>query len=222
MRSIAIIAVLASVSLSPLAAGRPGDTDRTSPRLAEAGRWRPAAAFQAPATLSGGGQKRPITVDDLWSAQRISDPQLSPDGSRAVYTLAVPDRAANRVARDVWIVSMAGGQARALTTTGRDSGARWSPDGRRIALVSSRGGTAQIHVLDTERPGDPEQLTRISGGADNLVPVQQAVDFHEALKKAGVTEKLVIYEGGGHSLGGADATKAVLEMVDFLNQHVKP
>ena len=76
--------------------------------------------------------------------QRISDPQLSPDGTRAVYTVAVPDLAANRLVRNIWIVTLANGGARPLTTTGRDSGAKWSPDGRRIAFVSARGGSAQI------------------------------------------------------------------------------
>jgi acetyl esterase/lipase len=53
------------------------------------------------------------------------------------------------------------------------------------------------------------------------VPVQQANDLHKALKKAGVTEKLVVYEGSGHGLSREHATKAILEMITFLNQHVK-
>ena len=137
--------------------------------------WASAAAFaagpgaQATSRLADPSRRRPITVNDLLTAQRVSEPQLSPDGSRAVYTLSTPDRAANRMARNVWIVSLANGQARALTTTGRDSGAKWSPDGRRIALVSSRGGSAHIYLLDAAAGGNPEPLTSGSGGADNLV-----------------------------------------------------
>jgi dipeptidyl aminopeptidase/acylaminoacyl peptidase len=187
MRTIAIAAVLASLSLTPLVASHSDDrfhalsrltetgperldhTLRGPSRLAEGGRRPPMAGLQAPAGAATGERRRPIGVNDLLAAQRISDPQLSPDGSRIVYTVAIPDRAANRMARNVWIVPMAGGQARALTTTGRDSGARWSPDGRRIAFVSSRGATAQIYVADADGGADPEQLTRLSGGADNLV-----------------------------------------------------
>src|SRR6476469_3626735 len=107
MRSIAIVAaaILASLASALIAA-------------------HPDTAVQASSTLAEAGRRRPITATDLLSAQRVSDPQLSPDGSRVVYSVAVPDRTANRMARDVWMVSMANGQARAATTTGRDSGAR--------------------------------------------------------------------------------------------------
>ena len=42
---------------------------------------------------------RPITVTDLLSLQRVSDPQVSPDGARVLYTVGVPDVAGNRTAR---------------------------------------------------------------------------------------------------------------------------
>ena len=157
MRSIAIAAaVLVSIPASAIVAAHPG------------------SAVQAPSRPAGAGPKRPIAINDLLSAKRVSDPQLSPDGSRVVYTLAVTDRTANRMTRDVWIVSTANRQARALTATGHDSGARWSPDGRRIAFVSSRGGSAQIYLVDAgavdaEAGGSAERLTSLSGGADNLV-----------------------------------------------------
>jgi dipeptidyl aminopeptidase/acylaminoacyl peptidase len=149
MRSIAIVALLA-FGVAALTA-------------------RPDAAVQASSRLADAGRRRPITVNDLLTLQRVSEPQLSPDRSRTVYTLSIPDRTANRMARNVWIVSLANGQARALTTTGRDGGARWAPDGRRIAFVSSRGGSAQIYLMDAEASGNAEPLTRVSGGADNLV-----------------------------------------------------
>ena len=53
-----------------------------------------------------------------------SEPQLSPDGTHAAYTVAVPDLQANRLARNIGLVSLRGGDAKPLTTTGRDGGAR--------------------------------------------------------------------------------------------------
>src|SRR6185295_9910507 len=50
---------------------------------------------------------RPITTTDLLALHRISDPQISPDGTRVLYTVAVPDVAANRTARNVWVVTVA-------------------------------------------------------------------------------------------------------------------
>ena len=81
---------------------------------------------------------RPMTVNDLLAMDRVSEPQLSADGARAVYSVAVPDLAANRLIRNIWLVTLGTGDSKALTTTGRDGGARWSPSGSR----SSRSATA--------------------------------------------------------------------------------
>jgi dipeptidyl aminopeptidase/acylaminoacyl peptidase len=127
------------------------------------------------------GAGRPITAADLLSMERISDPQLSPDGSRALYTVGVPDLQANRVATNVWIVSLKTGEARPVTTTGRDSGARWAPDGHRVAFISQRGGTAQLYLLNVDSAAtvEPTRLTTLSGGADNIVwsPGGQTIAF---------------------------------------------
>src|SRR4051794_1336940 len=88
--------------------------------------------------------RRPITMNDLLAFQRITEPRISPDGASVVYTVATPDKTANRLARNIWIVptasngasSTAGSgatgrlatTARQLTSSGKDSGARWAPD----------------------------------------------------------------------------------------------
>src|SRR5258708_26692118 len=91
--------------------------------------------FRAPVAVAAG---RPITVPDLLALQRIGDPQVSPDGARALYTVAVPDVPGNRTVRDIWIVSLADGAAKPLTTTRREGGARRSPDGRPVAFTPRR------------------------------------------------------------------------------------
>ena len=111
-----------------------------------------AIGSAGPALAAG----RPITAADLLAMQRVSEPQLSPDGSRTLYMVGVPDLTGNRTGRNVWIVPTAGGEGRALTSTGKDSGARWAPDGRRIAFISTRGGSAQIY---TSPPTDPASRT---------------------------------------------------------------
>src|ERR1700730_9063052 len=110
---------------------------------------------------------RPITANDLLSMERLSEPQLSPDGARAVYTVAVPDLQANRLARNIWLVSLKTGDARKITATGRDGGAKWSPDGHRLAFISQRDGTSQLYLLDVDTAtlAEPTRLTKLSGGA---------------------------------------------------------
>ena len=45
--------------------------------------------------------KRPMTVNDLQSIQRVSEPQISPDGRWVAYTVGTPDLTANRVRTEV-------------------------------------------------------------------------------------------------------------------------
>ncbi|HEV8385489.1 MAG TPA: S9 family peptidase [Candidatus Acidoferrales bacterium] len=111
--------------------------------------------------------KRAITFDDLISMQRVSDPRISPDGKWVAYTVATPDKAANRTVRNIWLVSAAGGETRQLTHSGKDQMARWSPDGSKIAFLSSRDGGTQVYVIALAG-GEATKLTSISTGADNV------------------------------------------------------
>jgi dipeptidyl aminopeptidase/acylaminoacyl peptidase len=111
-------------------------------------------------------QKRAITVDDLLAMHRISDPQISPDGKWVAYTVATPDKDANRLMRNIWLVPAAGGEPRQLTRSGRDQRARWSPDGKRIAFLSSRDSTQQVYVISLAG-GEATRFTNLSTGSDN-------------------------------------------------------
>jgi dipeptidyl aminopeptidase/acylaminoacyl peptidase len=112
--------------------------------------------------------RRPISIDDLLAFQRISEPRISPDGASVVYTVTTPDRAGNKSVRNIWIVPTAGGAARQLTASGKDGGARWSPDGKRLAFVSSRDGDDAVYTLPLSG-GEPARITTLSGGAGNIV-----------------------------------------------------
>lgn len=68
--------------------------------------------------------------------------------------------------------------------------------------------------------GDPAVLS-LQGGADPLSPPQQALVLHTALRNAGVVEKVVVYPGGGHGLEGDQAGQSIVEMLNFLNTHVR-
>jgi acetyl esterase/lipase len=90
------------------------------------------------------------------------------------------------------------------------------------------GGTAQ------ERPGDYKAaspvtyvaketcpILSIHGTKDNLVPVDQAVEFDAAMKKAGATSELILLEGQGHGFKGSAALKAREATFAFFDKHLK-
>src|SRR5579864_6487703 len=109
--------------------------------------------------------KHPITFDDMIKMHRVAEPQISPDGKWIAYTVATPDMDANRNASNIWTVSTAGGAPQQLTQSGHDSSPVWSPDGKTIAFLSSRGGDSQVYLLSLEG-GEAQRLTKLSAGAD--------------------------------------------------------
>ncbi len=100
------------------------------------------------------------------SMHRVSDPQISPDGNWIVYSVATPDKEANQLVSDIWIVATSGGEPKQMTNGGSDDRPRWSPDGRKIAFLSGRSGTKQIYWISVGG-GEATRLTSLSGGAAN-------------------------------------------------------
>ena len=109
-----------------------------------------------------------MTFQDLAAIGRVSEQRISPDGKWVAYTVATPSLPANRLERNLWLVAVAGGEARQLTTSGHDQRPAWSPDSKKIAFLSSRGGADAVYVLPLEG-GDPVRVAQLADGAENLL-----------------------------------------------------
>jgi len=138
-----------------------------------------AALLTATAT-AGAQSKRPMTFMDIMDLKNVGGVSLSPDGSKVAYAVngwehpnaraatdsAKPDTAKgdkHETRSHIWMVPAGGGTPRQLTFSERgENGPQWSPDGRSIAFVSSRGsGTdakTQIWILPMDG-GEAYQLT---------------------------------------------------------------
>lgn len=104
----------------------------------------------------------PFTPQDLVSLKRLSDPQVSPDGTRVAYVLRSTDLAANRGRTDLWLLDLTqpDAPARQLTTdAANDSTPRWAADGRSLFFLSTRSGSSQVWRLPLDG-GEPQQVTR--------------------------------------------------------------
>jgi dipeptidyl aminopeptidase/acylaminoacyl peptidase len=113
--------------------------------------------------------KRPLEVEDLFRIQRVSDPQLSPDGRWVAFVVTVVNKAENTTDSDVWLVPAEGGEPRQLTRSPKhDRHPRWAPDSRQLVFESNRSGTFQLYVLSLEG-GEPRQLTSIATEATQPV-----------------------------------------------------
>lgn len=110
--------------------------------------------------------KRPITPDDLYRIILVGDPQISPDGSRILFTRKTIDREQNAYLGHLWTVDTDGGNPRQWTQ-GKTSASmgRWSFDGRHIAFVSGRNEKIpQIFVLSSNG-GEATSVTELEEGS---------------------------------------------------------
>jgi dipeptidyl aminopeptidase/acylaminoacyl peptidase len=109
---------------------------------------------------------RPI---DLFELETATDPQISPDGTRVVFVREFSDIMKDRRRSSLWIVNVDGSELRPLTTgNANDHSPRWSPDGKRLAYVSTGEGSAQVYVrwMDTGQFAKVTRLPKSPSGVE--------------------------------------------------------
>ncbi|HUQ90306.1 MAG TPA: S9 family peptidase [Bryobacteraceae bacterium] len=112
-------------------------------------------------------QKRPFDVQAMMRIQRISEPQISPDGKSVAFTVQTADLENNTKPKQIWIAPVESGEPREITTGGNNERPRWSPDSKRIAYISSKGGSAQVWMMDADG-ANPKQITNLSTEASGV------------------------------------------------------
>src|SRR5215510_1621108 len=112
-------------------------------------------------------KKGQLDKETFMSMESVSNPAISPDGKQIVFTRTWVDKVKDEYVSNLWIVDAEGTRVRELTTGNwRDSAPVWSPDGKRIAFLSDRDGTNQLHVLwvDTRETAQLTHLEQAPSG----------------------------------------------------------
>jgi len=107
-----------------------------------------------------------MTVDDLITAVRVSDPQVTPDGRSIAYVRTTTDLASGRRNGDIYVVTADGAApARGLVVGPQtDFSPRFSPDGQTLAFISTRdGGSPQVYVIPVTG-GEAKRVTNVAAG----------------------------------------------------------
>ena len=163
------------------------------------------ALFAAASPLAGRAQTRGITPEDYFSFKLVSDPRISPDGSRVVYVVSRVDRELNRRVPSIWITRTDGSApARVLVGEAWSASApRWSADGTAIEFISSHpathedgsasgasGAAAARPQLWELRLADtiPRRVSNIPNGVSGCVPAPTG-DRAACLSRTGPTDR---------------------------------
>ena len=89
----------------------------------------------------------PFQSLDVFSLEWVSDPQISPDASQIVYKRNGFDIMKDKSRGSLWILNIDGSSHRKLTSREvNESNARWSPDGKRIAFISSTDEGSELYM----------------------------------------------------------------------------
>ena len=118
---------------------------------------------------AGLDQTHPFSIHDMLAMDRLSDPQVSPDGKWIAFVLRKTDLEENKGRADLWLVGADGTALRRLTShKASDSNPRWAPDGRSIWFVSARSDTSQVWRIAIDG-GEAEQVTQQPLDVGNLI-----------------------------------------------------
>jgi dipeptidyl aminopeptidase/acylaminoacyl peptidase len=129
-------------------------------------RHRPLALLVAGLLVAAGAvasaqKAKLLDQSTFFQMESVSSPIISPDGGTIVFSRGYADMMRDQSRSNLWVINVAGDRLRQLTDGAwSDSSPVWSPDGKKLAFLSDRSGTSQLHVMwaDTR---EQLQLTRL-------------------------------------------------------------
>jgi len=136
-----------------------------------------AATLPSLASSQTDTDTKKLTLEMYLDLESVSNPQISPDGARIVYTRGWVDKMNDRRESSIWIMNADGNKNHFLVD---GSGPLWSPDGTRITYTAKgEPEGSQIFVRWMDDEGATTQITRLEKGPGGIAwsPDGESISF---------------------------------------------
>ena len=136
-----------------------------------------AATLPSLASSQTDADTKKLTLEMYLDLESVSNPQISPDGARIVYTRGWVDKMNDRRESSIWIMNADGNKNHFLVD---GSGPLWSPDGTRITYTAEgEPEGSQIFVRWMDDEGATTQITRLEKGPGGIAwsPDGESISF---------------------------------------------
>lgn len=111
------------------------------------------------AALSDNSGMDTLKLTDYLDLEKVSDPEISPDGKSAIYTRTRVNTSTDQFDHEVWIMRSNGSHNRKLMDSGRE--VTWSPSGDLIAFIDDSDTGPEIFV---RKLNDESPITQLTHG----------------------------------------------------------
>ena len=110
-----------------------------------------------------------MTPEVLWSFGRVGGTQVSPDGTKVLYSVSYYSIPENKGNSELFVMNVDGTDKKQITTTStREAAAKWMKDGEHIAFLSSETGIMQLWIMKSDG-SDGQQITTLEGGITDFM-----------------------------------------------------
>jgi len=109
-----------------------------------------------------------MTPEVLWSFGRVASPQVSPDGTKILYSVSYYSISENKGNSELFVMNADGSDKKQITKTAtREAAAKWLKDGKHIAFLSYETGSMQLWTMNADG-SDRKQISNREGGINDF------------------------------------------------------
>lgn len=110
-----------------------------------------------------------FSIDALEALGRVTDPKVSPDGSKVLFGISYESVEQNKSNNELYVIDIKGGEPQRLTRTAdSENSAVWIDNGNKIAYLASDGESTQLYVMSADGKGKTK-VSNVEGGIEGFL-----------------------------------------------------